>query len=65
MVSFAALLAACSSTVIASKQGDGAGYARMTPNAGTRTYIFKHDPLFTRQVGAHNEQCLKDPMCRK
>ncbi len=58
----AALLAGCTATDGAS---DGAGYERQTPNSETRTFITIHDPLFRDQVAAHNEQCAKDPMCRK
>lgn len=64
MLSCAGLLTACSSTVTAGK-GDGAGYALMTPLPDTRSYIFRNDPGFTRELGAHNEQCRKDPMCKK
>jgi hypothetical protein len=44
---------------------DGAGYAVLHPNAATREFIFANDKPFTQEVGAHNIQCGKDPMCRK
>ena len=44
---------------------DGAGYARLTPNSATRTFITQNDPVFTGQVAEHNIQCDKDEGCQK
>ena len=59
---FAASLAGCGATGSAN---DGAGYARLTPNAATRAHIVAEDQAFARQVVAHNRQCGTDPLCRK
>lgn len=61
-LSAALLAAACQTT---GSVNDGAGYSRLTPNSGTRTYITQNDPLFTDQVAGHNVQCNKDPRCTK
>lgn len=58
----AASLAGCGSTGIAP---DGAGYARLTPNAESRVFILDNDDAFARQVAAHNAQCARDAGCRK
>ena len=59
---FAASLAACSSRGGAT---DGAGYARLTMQAPTRTFIVANDPGFAGQVVAHNRQCAADKLCAK
>ena len=44
---------------------DGAGYARLTMQAPTRTFIVANDPGFVGQVVAHNQQCAADKLCAK
>lgn len=53
-------VAGCQST----GASDGTGYKRLTPNAGTRSYIIANDLPFARQVAAHNRQCAKDDGCQ-
>ncbi len=55
-------LAACSKT---GSVNDGAGYARLTMQAPTRSYIIENDVGFAQQVVSHNEQCARDPLCVK
>lgn len=62
MLSCVALSVASCKTVGAS---DGAGYALLHPSPETRAFIFENDRPFTQEVAGHNEQCKKDPMCRK
>ncbi|WP_377299613.1 hypothetical protein [Rhizobium sp. SGZ-381] len=57
-------LVACSPTRNA-VDGDGAGYALLTPNAGTRAFMLREDDAFARQVAAHNLQCRNDALCAK
>lgn len=44
---------------------DGAGFAKLTPNAGSRNYIINNDVIFARQVAAHNRTCEQLPACQK
>lgn len=57
-----AALAACSST---GSVNDGAGYARITMQPATRTFVVANDVPLAQQIVAHNEQCQRDPLCTK